>query len=158
MPRRLSTLTVTATITALALFGLTGRTGAPNESSSPDSAGASQPADAAGDDGQSTADACALVQSTITEATDEFENASADDPGAVVDAMTSAAEKLTASTSQITNDQVAALLPALRDMFTKTGDVMEAVAAGDLSKIEDLSSLSTQFQETSEAFQKVCAP
>lgn len=158
MPRTLSTLTITATIAAVALLGLTGCTGAPAGSSSSGASGASQPADAAGDNGQSTADACALVQSTITEATDGFENASADDPGAVVDAMKSAAEKLTASTSQITNDQVAALLPSLRDMFTKTGDVMEAVAAGDMSKLEDLSSLSTQFQETSEAFQKVCAP
>ena len=114
--------------------------------------------DAPGDEGQSKEDACALIQESIEEAADEFESAPTDDPGAVVDSMKEAALRIAEIAGKITNDEVAAIVPALQAMFAEAGEVMEAVASGDVSQVDDLSELGTTFQETSEAFQEICAP
>ncbi|KAA9111340.1 hypothetical protein [Microbacterium rhizomatis] len=111
---------------------------------------------AAGTSTQTAAEACTLVQQAITDATTQLESATSSDPAAIVDSMTSASQKLAAAAPSITNDQVAPLVPALQDMFTKVSDVMGAVAKGDVSKAGDLSQLSTQFDETSAKFQAVC--
>jgi len=146
------------TIAVFATFGLAACTGAP-AGGSPGSAAASPgAADAPGDEGQSTAEACDLVQQTISDATDEFESAASDDPTQVVESMKSAAEKLAAVSSTVTNDQVSALLPSLQEMFDKTAEVMQAVVDGDVSKAGDLSQLGTDFQATSEKFQEICTP
>ncbi|MCR2764066.1 hypothetical protein NQ152_11175 [Microbacterium sp. zg.B48] len=120
------------------------------------SAGGFQSTDAPGDEGQSTADACALIQESIEAATSEFENAAANDPGSVVESMRGAAQRITEAAGEITNDDVAAFLPRLQQMFADAGDVMEAVVQGDASKIEDLAELGTKFQETSNDFQEIC--
>ncbi|GAA2987934.1 Trm5-related predicted tRNA methylase [Microbacterium terrae] len=112
--------------------------------------------DQPGDEGQSTADACALVQSTVEEATAEFESLDPTDPAAIVDAMSSAAQELTQIASQVTNDEVAAVLPDLQTMFVEVGDVMQAIVDGDASKLTDLAELGTTFQETAERFAEVC--
>jgi hypothetical protein len=156
MARRFAAFTITATLSAVALLGLAGCTTGPTDTSSTQS-GASQNADEAGDGGQSTADACALVQETISSATSDFEEG-AEDPAAVGEAMNAAAEKLSGVASQVTNDEVAALLPSLQEMFVKAGEVMAAVSGGDMSKVEDLTELGSTFQETSEALQDICAP
>ena len=72
--------------------------------------------------------------------------------------MRSAAAELSDTAAQITNDEVAALVPSLQDMFTQVAEVMDAVVRGDTSKVSELSELGEQFQATSEAFQQVCAP
>ncbi|SDH53580.1 hypothetical protein [Microbacterium pygmaeum] len=160
MPRRIARsaprLVVITTLSAVALLGLAGCTGAPAPSGT--GGGSSQNEDAPGDGGQSTQDACALVQETISDATAEFETSGAEDPAAVAEAMNAAAEKLAGAALQVTNDEVAALLPALRDMFAQAGEVMTAVTQGDVSKVEDLTELGTKFQETSESFQEICTP
>ena len=162
MPRRTAALTLFATLGVAGLVGLSGCTGAPAAPSSSTAGtgtgGSSQQEDAGGDAGQSTQDACALVQDTISDATARFESAGSEDPAAVIEAMNAAANQLAEAAPQITNDEVAALIPSLQGMFTQAGEVMTAVVAGDTSKIEDLAGLGTSFQETSEAFQKVCAP
>ncbi len=43
-------------------------------------------------------------------------------------------------------------------MFTEVAEVMDAIAKGDVTKVDDLSQLGTKFQETSETFQEICAP
>lgn len=149
--RRIASLT----LAAIALFGLTACTGSP---SAPSTTGSAQSSDQPGDDGQSTTDACALIQDSIQAATAEFESIATSDPAAVVDAMTSAAERLSDTAAQVTNDEVAAALPALQDMFTEVAGVMDAIAKGDVTKVDDLSQLGTKFQETSETFQEICAP
>ncbi|MBU4465658.1 MAG: hypothetical protein KKH75_07405, partial [Actinobacteria bacterium] len=113
--------------------------------------------DRAGDDGQSVADACSLVQQTITDATAEFGESSSSDPATVVAAMKAAAGKVAEVSGKITNDQVAALLPNLQNMFSQMADTVEAVAGGDVSKAGDLTTLGTKFQETGDTFQKLCA-
>jgi hypothetical protein len=161
MARRFAAFTIAATLGTVAVLGLAGCTAGPTGTTATQSgasqSGGSQTQDETGDGGQSTADACALVQETISEATDEFDSG-AEDPAAVVDAMNAAAEKLSGVASQVTNDEVAALLPSLQDMFTQAGEVMAAVADGDMSKVEDLTELGTNFQETSETFQEICTP
>jgi hypothetical protein len=150
--RRIASLT----LVAVALLGLTACTGSPGAGT-----GTSRSADSSdqpGDGGQSTADACALIQESIQEATAEFESAATADPAAVVDAMSSAAERLAETATQVTNDEVAAVVPALQEMFTEVAEVMDAIAQGDASRVDDLSQLGTKFQQTSETFQEICAP
>ncbi|HEX7223240.1 MAG TPA: hypothetical protein VF231_08305 [Candidatus Limnocylindrales bacterium] len=149
MSHRIAAL-VLAVVAALGLTSCTGSPGATGSVSA--SPGIDQP----GDDGQSTEDACALIQESIQEATAEFESTATTDPATAAEAMTSAAERLTANAAEITNDEVAALLPSLRDMFAEVGAVMDEIVQGDASKVPELSRLGTELRETSEAFQEVC--
>ena len=70
--------------------------------------------------------------------------------------MKEAAARIADAAGKITNDEVAAIVPSLQAMFAEAGEVMEAVASGDVSKVDDLAQLGTTFQETSEAFQEIC--
>lgn len=158
-PRRLAALL----LVSVALTSLTACSGISSEQPSPEATVSTPDAregagDETGDAGQTTAEACALVQDTIEDATAEFEDVSAEDPAAVVEAMRSAADRIAAASSEITNDEVAALLPSLQSMFDKVADVMGAIASGDASKLADAEELGSGFQETSEKFQELCAP
>lgn len=141
-------------LAAATAFGLAACTGSPT---GPASTSAAQSSDEPGDAGQSTADACALIAESIQDATAEFEGIATADPAAVVDAMGSAAERLSDTATQVTNDEVAAVLPGVQAMFAEVAEVMDAIARGDVTKVDDLSQLATEFQETSDAFQEVCA-
>lgn len=141
-------------LTAAAAWGLTACTGSPSASAPTAS---SQSSDEPGDAGQSKADACALIAESIQDATAEFEGIATADPAAVVDAMGAAAEQLSDTATQVTNDEVAAVLPSVQAMFAEVAEVMDAIARGDVTKVDDLSQLATEFQETSDAFQEVCA-
>ncbi|GAA1927728.1 hypothetical protein GCM10009775_19770 [Microbacterium aoyamense] len=149
--RRLALVALTAT----AAFGLAACT----SSSTPSPEPTSVSSDAAGDDGQSVEDACALVQGTITEVTSGFEDlGEGADPAAVVDSVQAASQKIGEVSSQITNDEVAAIVPSLQDMFAQVGETMTAIVEGDVSKLDDLSALGESFQTTTQRFQEVCAP
>lgn len=135
---------------AAALAGCTGP-------AADDSPAASAPAaDAAGDEGQSTSDACAIVQKSIDGATSTFASADPADPASVVTALESASAELGTISAQVTNDDVAALLPPLRDMFAQAAEAMAAMADGDVSRAGDISALSAQFQESAAAYQELC--
>jgi hypothetical protein len=140
-------------LVAASALGLSACTGAP---AAPGSASASPGADQPGDEGQSTADACALIQESIQEATQEFENAASTDPATAAAAMTRAAERLAENAGEITNDEVAALLPGLRDMFAEVGAVMDDIVQGDASRLPELSRLGEELRATSEKFREVC--
>jgi len=140
-------------ITAAAVWGLTACTSSPT---APASTPTSHSSDQPGDDGQSTADACAIIQQSIQDATVEFENAATTDPATAAQAMISAAEHLADRAAQVTNDEVAALLPGLQEMFAAVGETMNAIVAGDASRAGELSQLGTDLRVTSEAFQEVC--
>lgn len=152
MTRRIAALT----IFALLAVGLVACTAAPDAAPS-DTPRPTRTSDAAEGDGQSVDAACALIQDTITEATEEFSDASTEDPAAVVEAMEAAADKLQAAASQISNEDVAAMLPDLQEMFDKTAEVMQGILDGDVSKISELSELSEEFADTSRRFQELCA-
>jgi len=161
-PTRAARLLAALALAATATFGLSACTGSPDAppAATGSGGGASAPAgsgDESGDGGQSTADACALVQDTISTATDDFQSASPEDPGAVADSMTAAAEQLGTISADVTNDQVAAVVPELRDMFTQASEIMRAVADGDMSRVGDLTELGTRFQETGQRFADICA-
>ncbi|MET0780397.1 MAG: hypothetical protein ABWZ16_02605 [Microbacterium sp.] len=141
------------TIAAIALLGVTACTGSPTDASS---AGTSRSTDQPGDEGQSKADACALILQSIEDATAAFENASSTDPAAAADAIAAAADRLAVTATQITNDEVAALVPSLQDMYAQVAEVMDGVTKGDLSRIGDVSQLGGRIQETSLAFQQIC--
>lgn len=143
-------------VSAIALFGLVACTSTP--SATPSTSGSVTSTDATGDEGQSVEDACALVQGAITDVTAEFEDVGGGDPAAVVAAVKSASERIAEVSSQVTNDQVAAVLPSLQDMFAQVGETMTAIVEGDVSKLDDLSALGESFQTTTQKFQEICAP
>ena len=114
--------------------------------------------DLPGDEGQSRADACALIREDVQAAAEEFEGLSTADPAAVFEAMRSAGERLSDTATQITNDEVAALLPPLQDMYTRVSDVIEGISSGDVTRAGELAELGPEFERTSRAFQELCAP
>lgn len=147
-------------ITATAMLGLSACMGAPivsSGSSNPSQSAA--PADDSGaSGGQTVAEACALIADTMTQATEEFENLSAEDPSAVIDSMDAAVQAISDASSSVTNEEVAALLPSLQDMFQTLSDALRAIAEGDMSKLAEFENVGTEFQETSTQFQELCAP
>jgi hypothetical protein len=144
---------VAVVLASIAVFGVSACTASP---AVPGSGSVSPGSDQPGDEGQSTAEACALIQESIQEATEEFESAATTDPATAAAAMTSAAERLGENAAEITNDEVAALLPPLREMFAEVGAVMDDIVQGDDSKVPELSRLGVELRETSEAFKEVC--
>jgi hypothetical protein len=151
-----------AAMTAAALLLLVGCTGdaeldtaATAATAEDESTGQSQ--DAPGDDGQSVEDACAVIAQTITDATAEFDGGDADDLAAVAEAMEAAAAELATEAGAITNDEVAALVPDLQQMFAEAGEVFVGLGEGDASGVEDLEEIGTRFQETGAAFEELCA-
>lgn len=149
-------------ISAVALLGLTACTGSPTASESSDPSSSASAAtgtdDASGSDGdQTTAEACQLVQDTITEATDKLENVDSEDPEAIVGGMEAAAESLAGLAPQVTNTEVAALLPTLEDMFGQVADMMSAIVSGDAASV-DTEKVGATMQETMAAFQELCGP
>ena len=153
--RRLAAVAIAAT----AIFGLSACTGAPVVSNGTPSSESSAPAeDNGGGEGQTVAEACALISDTMTQATEEFENLSAEDPAAAVAAMDAAVQALTDASSEITNEEVAALMPSLQNMFQSLADALRALADGDMSKLAEFENLGTEFQETGTRFQELCAP
>ncbi len=158
MNRRIAAVAL-ASVALLGLTACTGSSDPAHRSASytavPDDGDGSKGSDGSGD-GQSVADACALVQDTITSAGKEFEDASSGDPSQVVDAMKSAAQRLADVAPQVTNSEVAELLPALQDMFAKISEALEGVVKGDLSKAGELDEVGTSLQGTIEKFQSLC--
>ncbi|QIG38441.1 hypothetical protein G5T42_02235 [Microbacterium sp. 4R-513] len=154
MNRRIAIVSLSAAV----LLGLAGCTLPSTNGAATSSEPSSTASTTSSADGQSVEDACALIQDTIAEATDEFGKAATEDPAQVVEAMKSAADKLTDAASQVTNEDVAALLPDLQEMFAKTAETMQGIVDGDVSKLEDLTSLGDEFQDTSQRFQELCAP
>lgn len=151
MNRRIAALA----IAAVAVFGLTACTASPESaptSSTTADAGAEDP------DGQSVAEACALIQDTIQEAAAEFEGATEGDPAVIVEAMRDAADDLANAAEEITNADVAAVLPGVQEMFEKTADLMQSIVEGDVSKIGELADLGTEFQSTVQEFHDLCTP
>ena len=148
LPHRLAALT----LAAVAALGLTGCTGAGGGSGAPTSSDAS-------DGGtQTTAEACELVNDIMTDATAEFENMDPNDPDAVVEAMDAAVQSLADASDQVTNEDVAAILPDLQAMFGQVADLMSAIVEGDTSKVGELQDLGAGFQETGARFEELCAP
>jgi len=136
------------TLAAVALAGLTACTGLP---AGPDST-------EGGEGSQTTVEACAIVQDAISDATAEFEDVEPADQGALVDAMQAAAQSLGEVSSQISDEDVAAIVPSLQEMFEQVADATAAVVAGDASALADLEGTAADFRETTERFQELCAP
>jgi hypothetical protein len=151
MSRRIAALT----LVIVSLVGLTSCAGFPYRSaSSTPTAVAGE--DAPGDEGQSTEQACELIRSTVAEATADFSDIANEDPATVIETMKATAQKLADAGAHITNDDVAALVPSLTDLFEQVGVVMEAIASGDVSKVTEVDALRQKFQDTTTRFQELC--
>jgi hypothetical protein len=150
MSRRLSALALAAAL-MLSLTACTAPGADPATGSTPGAA------DQPGDAGQSTADACAIVQGSIDDATAAFSEASVDDPATVVEAMQAASAELETVSAQVTNDEVAALVPSLRALFDQAAEAMDALASGDVTRLGEINETAESFTETTARFQELCA-
>lgn len=164
---------IALTISAVALFGLTGCTGTlvPVESAS-SGAGASAPASAspdAGDDGadggdaaggQSVAEACAIINTGMNDAMTEFQNVDASsDPQTIVDAMTTASNAIGAATGEIDNAEVVTAATGLQESFAQIAEVSKAVLVdGDTSQATQMATLGENVQTSVTAFYELCTP
>ena len=72
--------------------------------------------------------------------------------------MSAAAQRLSDAASQVTNDEVAALLPPLQAMFERGRGGHERAVAGDQTRLAELPGLVADFQAAGERFQDLCAP
>lgn len=154
LPHRFAALT----IAAAAVLGLAGCTGISSGSATPAPEISTSESDGTAEGTQTTAEACALVNDIMTEATAEFENMDPNDPDAVVQGMEAAVQSLDDAAAQVTNEEVAAILPELQDMFQQVGDLMTAIIDGDTGKLAELEEVAGGFQETALKFQELCAP
>ena len=152
MNRRITALA----IVVAAVFGLTACTAFPTPS--PTASRTAQASETPAAEGQTVAEACALVQDTIEQASKDFQNAAEDDPAAVVEAMKTAAAKLGDAADQITNEDVAAVLPGVQEMFDTTAGILQDIVEGDVSAIGKLATIGETFQETVQQFEDLCAP
>ncbi|WP_127818703.1 hypothetical protein [Microbacterium sp. CPCC 204701] len=146
-------------ITAIALLGMTACTGTPISSSngSTSSSESAPPAEESGS-GQTVAEACALIEDTMNQAMQEYENMSVEDPAALIAAMDAAVQSLSDASAQVTNEEVGALMPSLQEMFQTLADAFTALADGDMSKLTELEGVTAEFQQTATRFQELCAP
>ncbi len=154
LSRRLAAVAIVAS----ALVGLTACTGFPAGSGSPAPSASLTSGDGGSGDGPTTEEACQLVNDTITAATEEFENLAADDPAAVVEAFREAAQSIADASSQVTNDEVAAFLPSLQELFTDVADLLPAIVEGDTSKAAEFQQVGTDLQTAMQEFEELCAP
>ena len=143
MNRRLATVA----ITAAAILGLSACAGSPT-------GGSAAPAEKT----QSVAEACATIADTMEDATSEFQSMDMENMDSVVDAMNAATESLDEAASNVTNEEVAELLPQLQEMFVKVSEGMAAIADGDLEKLAEFQDLGTEFQGVLAEYQELCAP
>ena len=74
------------------------------------------------------------------------------------EAMDAAVQSLADASDQVTNEDVAAILPDLQAMFGQVADLMSAIVEGDTSKVGELQDLGAGFQETGARFEELCAP
>lgn len=139
---RVATITLTVAVSA-ALAGCTG-TGAP--ASSPAPRGSSQ----------SIAEACDVVRASVADAAAELQQLDATDPQAAVAAMTRVADGLGTAADAVDNADVSSLLPTLQGDFTKTADILQAIAGGDLSQLAALQQSAGDIQASFEAFSELC--
>jgi len=149
MRRRFAALTLLAALSV----GMVACTAPAADEASPAPLAADQP----GDEGQSTADACTLVQESIDSATEAFSSASADDPATAAEALRTAADELATVSSRVTNDEIAALLPPLQEMFVTASDALEAISSGDVTRLSEVGEFAGELQENVTRFQEICA-
>ena len=152
MNRRIAALTIAV---AASLFGLTACTASP--APSPTASRSAEASETPEADGQSVREACALVEDTIQQASEDFKSAAQDDPSAVVEAMKTAAAKLSDAAEQITNEDVAAVLPGVQEMFATTAGILQDIVEGDVAAIGELATIGETFQETVQQFEDLCA-
>ncbi len=143
-------------IAAAAVFGLTGCVGFPAGSGSA-APSASASSDAGSGEGQTTQEACQLVNDTIPSATEEFEQATTEDPEAVAEAFRAAAQSIADASGQVTNEEVAALLPSLQELFEKVADLLPAIIAGDTSKAAEFEEMGADLQASMQEFETLCS-
>lgn len=145
-------------ITAAALSGLTACTGSPagSGSTAPSSNASTDAGSAEG--GQTTEEACQLVQGTLDDAMTQFEQSVDDDPQAAEDTLRGVAEDLADAGSEITNEEVAAIVPDLQQVFEKVADIVPSIAEGDATAVNEFEEIGEDLSQSVQRYQELCEP
>lgn len=133
-------------VTLAASCVLTGCTGTDTSSPSP----------SATDSTQSVSAACDIVRESVADAAAELQHLDAADPQAAVAAMTAVADRLGTAAAAVDNADVAAALPSLQTGFTKTAEILQAIAGGDLSQLPALQQAAGDIQSSFTEFSELC--
>ena len=105
---------------------------------------------------QSVADACAVVASSVQDATAELQALDAGDPQAAAESMSNVAASIGAGATAVDNADVAAVLPGLESGFTAAAEALQAIAGGDLSQLPALQQATADIQASLRAFSDLC--
>ncbi|MDX2375989.1 hypothetical protein M4I32_04160 [Microbacterium sp. LRZ72] len=108
-------------------------------------------ADAGSD--QTVAEACQVVTETIQSAVVDFEEGMSEDPAVAREALDEAAAELEGISDEVTNPEIAEILPDLQAGFAAMGEAIEAMSSGDVSQME---AMGEQFEESFTTFQELC--
>lgn len=107
-------------------------------------------------DGQTAATACELVRDSVDDAAAQLQTLDTNDPQAAFEAMSRVATQLGEATAEVTNAEVAALLPDLQAGFASAAEVLQSIAGGDLSQVPALQVAAMDIQDAFGAFATVC--
>lgn len=106
---------------------------------------------------QTVSAACDVVRASVADAVTALQNLDTGDPQAAAATMAQVADRLGAAADTVNNSDVAALLPKLQTSFTTTGEILQAVAGGDLAQLPALQQSAGDIQSAFEKFTELCA-
>lgn len=144
-----------AIVTAALALTLTGCTGGGGGTTSPSGGGSQSSAPAEASD-QSKAEACQIVQGSLSEFSELSSDMNASDPQGVVDKFTELSTKATAALGEITNAEVKPAATAAADALGEYVEFLQT-AISDPSKLGDMSTKVTALQESLTEVGTICA-
>ena len=110
-----------------------------------------------GDEGQSTAEACALIQDTHRGGDGGVRETPSDETRAPSSAGCRRLRRASPSLLPDHERRGRRHRARLQAMFERVAEVMAAIVAGDMSQVDELEAMGTRFQETTKKFQEMCA-
>lgn len=105
---------------------------------------------------QSTADACASVVSSVSDAMTHLRALDTSDPSASASALHEVADRLAASAAALDNGDVSALLAPLQNGFGDASAALQGLAGGDLAQLPALERATGDIQSALARFTDVC--
>ncbi|MBM7463851.1 hypothetical protein [Microbacterium dextranolyticum] len=105
---------------------------------------------------QSTADACASVVSSVSDATGRLRTLDTSDPSASGAALRDVADRLGSAADALHNADVSALISPLRTGFDDASTALQGLAVGDLAQLPALERATSGIQTALTRFAEVC--
>ncbi|MFK0401191.1 hypothetical protein ACIQTT_02570 [Microbacterium sp. NPDC090225] len=159
MKRQIAAWTI-AVVAVLGIAGCSSTPGADADKDTTSSSESSAPAEQSTD--QSVADACASVGTQISGVATELSSldmsAAMSDPEGTVATFTETVDAIGAAAESVSNQEVKDAVTAVHEDFTSLRDLLKRVLVDqDTSAAAEASTLTTDIQESTQAFSTLCA-